>query len=235
MAKVFDLEVSSVEKLVLLALADHARDDGTGAYPSVERLVKKTSLSRRGVQTILRRLEDGSLIVPTGTVRGGRGSTVEYKITLDAGKGAPGALFTSSKVRTPRPKRAHLTAKKGAPGAPEPSGTIKEPSPANYLSPSAPQGGFDAFWKAYPLKQDKARAVRAWRKLKPEEYPAVLAGIERNRSNEQWQRDRGRYIPLPSTFLNGRRWEDELPTNGNPVPQPPPNIPTVRDIRPKER
>ena len=106
---------------------------------------------------------------------------------------------------------------------------------ASCSSPSAPQGGFDTFWKVYPRKQDKARAARAWRKLKPEEHPAVLAGIERARSSEQWQRDGGRYVPLPSTFLNGRRWEDELPTNGNPVPQPPPNIPTVRDIRPKER
>jgi len=28
--------------------------------------------------------------------------------------------------------------------------------------------------------------------------------------SESWNRDGGRYIPHPSTWLNGRRWEDEL-------------------------
>jgi hypothetical protein len=29
------------------------------------------------------------------------------------------------------------------------------------------------------------------------------------RQSAQWQRDDGQFIPHPSTWLNGRRWEDE--------------------------
>jgi len=44
---------ASTAKFVLLALADHANDEGRGAYPSLDRLAKKTSLSRRTVQRAL--------------------------------------------------------------------------------------------------------------------------------------------------------------------------------------
>lgn len=125
MAAVFELEISPNEKLTLLALADHARDDGTGCYPSIETLARKTSQKRRGVQGIMRRLEKLRLIEPTGHVRGGRGMATEYRITLE--KGAQGALFCPEKGRTGQQERAHLNAQKGAPGAPQPSLTILEP------------------------------------------------------------------------------------------------------------
>ena len=43
--------------LVLLAIADHCHDDGDGAYPSINTLAKKTRLTRRNVQLLLRKLE----------------------------------------------------------------------------------------------------------------------------------------------------------------------------------
>ena len=42
--------------LVLLAIADYARDDGTGAWPSIERLAAKARLSERNIRYIVRRL-----------------------------------------------------------------------------------------------------------------------------------------------------------------------------------
>ena len=71
---------------------------------------------------------------------------------------------------------------------------------------------FDTFWEAYPKKADKQKALKAWQKLKPdkETLNAILAAVERHKqSDKQWQRDDGQYIPYPSTFLNGRRWEDK--------------------------
>lgn len=53
--------------LLLLAIADYAKDDGTGAWPSIETLAKKTRMGRRNVQKLLRKLEDeGELIVYQG-------------------------------------------------------------------------------------------------------------------------------------------------------------------------
>ncbi len=45
------------ELLTLLAIADCAHDDGTQAYPSIAHLAKKTRLTERNVQLILKKLE----------------------------------------------------------------------------------------------------------------------------------------------------------------------------------
>jgi hypothetical protein len=41
---------ASTAKLILLAMADHANDEGEGAYPSIERLCKKTALSAQTIR-----------------------------------------------------------------------------------------------------------------------------------------------------------------------------------------
>jgi hypothetical protein len=70
------------EKLVLLALADHAHDDGTSAKPGVAYLAWKTDLSERTVQRSLKYLEDVGLIAPTAHEKGGRGCCTEYTLYL---------------------------------------------------------------------------------------------------------------------------------------------------------
>ena len=68
--------------------------------------------------------------------------------------------------------------------------------------------GFDKFWKAYPNKKDKQKAVKAWNKYKPD-IVDVLKALVKQSVSEQWKKDNGQYIPLPTTWLNGARWEDE--------------------------
>ena len=106
MGSVFELDIASTWKLVLLAMADHARDDGTGCYPSVELLAKKTSQSRRGVQKILRLLEDAGLIAASKVSRGGPRHSTEYKLTLHNRE--PRSLFASTQPRTPVPETANI-------------------------------------------------------------------------------------------------------------------------------
>lgn len=71
---------------------------------------------------------------------------------------------------------------------------------------------FTVFWQAYPKKVAKGAAERAWRKIKPsaELLQEMLAAIERGKVSKQWNKDNGQYIPNPSTWLNQKRWEDEL-------------------------
>ena len=71
---------------------------------------------------------------------------------------------------------------------------------------------FEAFWKTYPLKVAKQDAKKAWKKLKAAELPALFKGLEAWKQSEQWTKEGGQYIPHASTFLNGRRWEDEVPS-----------------------
>jgi hypothetical protein len=126
MARVFEMDLPPMEKLVLLAMADHARDDGTGCYPSVSRLAKKTSLSERGVQKVIRRLESEHFLASKGKSKGGRGVTVEYDLRLE--KGEPGSGFQRQNGEPGASKRVNLSAEKGEPGSPESSGNIlREP------------------------------------------------------------------------------------------------------------
>jgi hypothetical protein len=80
-------------------------------------------------------------------------------------------------------------------------------------NPSLEGNGFDVFWEEYPRKVSKAEAWKAWKKIKPAEVPKILAGLRVWKQTEQWNRDGGRFVPYPSTFLNKRRWdiEDEQP------------------------
>ena len=75
--------------------------------------------------------------------------------------------------------------------------------------------GFDKFWEAYPNKKDKQKAIKAWVKQQPN-IVDVLKAIVVQKNSEQWQKDNGRFIPLPTTWLNGARWEDDL---GNKEPK----------------
>ena len=67
---------------------------------------------------------------------------------------------------------------------------------------------FESFWQAFPRKVAKPDAEKAWKKVSPEELPALMAGLSRAVASDQWRSDGGKYIPYPATWLNKRRWED---------------------------
>lgn len=79
---------------------------------------------------------------------------------------------------------------------------------------------FSAFWKFYPRGENKQRAVRAWDKLKPDDALIAVMGraLARQKASPDWQRGIG--IPHASTWLNGRRWEDEQRKLPQLPPQP---------------
>lgn len=87
------------------------------------------------------------------------------------------------------------------------------------IPPISPKGKtdcsdlFNQFWAAYPKHIAKQSAVKAFEKLKPDEklLEAMLKAIELQKESKQWEKDGGAFIPYPATWLNQRRWEDELP------------------------
>lgn len=70
---------------------------------------------------------------------------------------------------------------------------------------------FQRFWEAYPRKSNKATAAKAWAKLKPdaELVDRILSAISWQKTQDQWVRDDGRFIPHPATWLNAKGWENE--------------------------
>ena len=69
---------------------------------------------------------------------------------------------------------------------------------------------FDSFWDAYGYKKQKQAAVKAWKKMTEQEQLEALKSAPLHKSGY----DTNTYRPLPATWLNGKRWEDEeLPKN----------------------
>ena len=75
---------------------------------------------------------------------------------------------------------------------------------------------FERFWSAYPRKVAKQIAMRAFEKIDPDEalVETMIAAIGKWKLTDQWIKDGGQFIPNPGTWLNQRRWEDELPKAG---------------------
>lgn len=77
--------------------------------------------------------------------------------------------------------------------------------------PTPPKGeAFDRFWAAYPKKTGKQAAYKAFVKIKGVSVETMIKAVEYQRSTEQWQKENGRFIPNPATWLNQGRWEDEV-------------------------
>lgn len=161
--------VTSTEKLVLLALADHA-DDAGRCWPSVARMEEMTALSERSIRKAIQTLEEkGALSTDRGV---GRGNSSKYILKLDSsvdastpqkvqdshllpdtGKGAPRAEkvhVVPEKVQNLHEKVHHVH-----PNHQEPSRTVKEPP----VIPRAPRGTrLPADWQPSSADRDFARS-----------------------------------------------------------------------------
>jgi hypothetical protein len=87
------------------------------------------------------------------------------------------------------------------------------------------------FWKVYPLKRDKGKAARAWRKVAQNVgADAIIAGAKAYRDDAN--RVDG-YTKYPATWLNAAGWEDEdsLPARYDPRLIPAPRQQSPEEIR----
>lgn len=192
--------------LMLLAIADFADDDGN-AYPSVQTLAKKCRMKPRNTTAILTAIrKSGELEVRQNA---GPHGTNRYRIVLP---------LQSPQERAGVQKRAGAQIHAAPPAetcrfplqdsADEPSVNHQEPSTAlDARKRSNAALEFSQFWDAYPKKVAKANAQKAWERQKPD-LAEVLKAVECCKASDQWRQEQ--YIPHPATWINGRRWEDEL-------------------------
>lgn len=77
---------------------------------------------------------------------------------------------------------------------------------------------FLKFWDEYPRKTGKGAAFRVWLRMRPskKERADISSALKWQKQSVQWNNGGyGKFIPLPATYLNQRRWEDEPETNNN--------------------
>lgn len=97
--------------------------------------------------------------------------------------------------------------------APAPSSTVpislegkhsSKPSKRSTMDDS----DFEEFYAAYPRKEGRGQAVKAFRTARKKAPPeTILSGLKKQLPGMR-ERDR-QFIPLPATWLNGERWLDD--------------------------
>ena len=83
-------------------------------------------------------------------------------------------------------------------------------TPINTIPSNTYSAEFESFWLCYPKRIGKGKAFESWKKLKPP-LQTCIEQIEAMKKCEDWTKEGGKFIPLPTTWLNGRRWDDDKP------------------------
>lgn len=79
---------------------------------------------------------------------------------------------------------------------------------------------FETFWSAYPKKEGKKDAESAWAKVNVP-LAQILAAVTAKAKSDDWIKAKGQFVPLPATYLRGKRWEDEGITLPEQIPAGP--------------
>ncbi len=99
---------------------------------------------------------------------------------------------------------------------------------SNKIEPQTEFSLFDYFWNIYPRKQKKKDAEKIWKKNKYEQIATLIFDNVKERIKNEWATKEKEFIPLPSTYLNGERWNDEI-INGSMTNNRPHNGLTVSE------
>jgi hypothetical protein len=216
---------------VLLYIADKCNDDGTGAYPGIDSIAAYARVSERSAQRSLRALQAMGEV--TIEFKAGPHQVNRYIVnaknltqnpsirdTLAASRG--GAKNVTTTKTSWCQKRHHRgDGNVTSSGDTSVTQTVSEPSTEPSIPPYSPPGeetdsiyseDFEKFWSAYPRKTKKGYAWKSWQKIKSPRAPLseIVASVELHKQSKDWLKDDGEYIPHPSTWLNGRCWEDDV-------------------------
>lgn len=138
--------------------------------------------------------------------------TVENRRMVREEKVRKSSRLRQSRFRKRLKNRNVTSSSPSTPSTPSTAVTPSTTEREEERTPLPPQSGFDQFWRNYPRKVAKKAALKAWGKLDPSNGLAeqILSALMLQASSESWTRDNGQFIPYPATWLNGRRWEDEV-------------------------
>lgn len=182
------------ELLLLLAIADFADEQGT-AFPAISTLAEKCRIQPRRVRYILRTLERSGEL----SIKQNKGPPPKfpnlYKITLPDG-GLHSTAGVHSKVQ-----RAALEGMRGLHcSATKPSLTVS----------NHPTVGFERFWRIYPDKRkgSKSACFRLWQDEGLDaSVEQIISHVLVMRTNADWVKEDGEYVPAPLTYLRQQRWD----------------------------
>lgn len=216
------LSLPDRELKVFLTLKSFAWNKKRDCFPSINSIAQISGKKRRQVSEILALLEKKGLI----RIEHNNGEVSIYYIInkyLEPGANSTGCHEPLGATSPP----THAEIRTGTHAEIRTGSNIRETRKENKLKSSCSNAqNFDKFWEAYPKKQGKRDALKAWAKIKESDVDKILVDIgNRLRMDVQWKDKQ--YIPLPATYLRGERWNDEIVVAQAPTQkvQPKPNEP----------
>ena len=195
-----DQRLNALEKILLAEI--NSLNGGSGCYASNQYLADFCQCSPRTISTALTKLSELGYI----------------KIKIVDGNSR--YIKTLAKIAWGVEKIARGGRKNCEGGTQKLQGVLnnKDEKYKGIITPLYPPTGenapendfFTEFWKAYPKKVDKKGAERSFNKIKGIDklMPQIMEALEKQKRSEQWQREGGRFIPNPTTWLNQERWND---------------------------
>lgn len=198
------------------ALLETYCNENGDAWPSIDTLVRETQLSDQTVRNLTAKLIEKKWITRTKRLnRFGVHAGYTYhlpnhiKPRTNEGQSSAKVLPKFSQNTTqdvpPEVSTRYIQGKDQENNPPLP------PKPRNYTDTN-PAPGFAEFYAAYPRKEKRPSAIRAWNKIAPDPdtQRAMIATVEQRKQSNGWRKNNGQYVPLPATWLNDRCWEDQL-------------------------
>ena len=198
-----------LRKLVLIKLADNANDMGE-CWPSYQHIADQCEIGRSTVKVHIRELEKSGLLRREFRRKGELNQSNVFHLALEGG--AAPALGGGAADNPPGAGDNPGGGAGAAPRTSHSSEPVKEPVKPK-VADAQDSVAFDRFWALYPRKVGKSAAEKAWAKIKvtADLFDLMAKALAAWAVSTDWTKDGGQFIPHASTWLNGKRWEDELP------------------------
>lgn len=221
----WDLPVK--QKITLLMLANRVNSDTGRCFPSISNLAQDCGMSETSVKEAIRSLKEAGILLTHERRIEGVSLTNEYE-------------FDFTKFPPPRRNTPHPPAQYAPPPRRNTPPNLEE-EPISEPDKGSQEGFFDQvedaekpkddrfgeFWASYPAcprKTGKPQAHQAWARImagKAKDIPktdpeVIIAAVKRFAASGADPQ----FIPLPTTWLNGARWDQFPPTVPSQGPRP---------------
>jgi hypothetical protein len=206
----------AMQKIVLLMMANRTNHETGECHPSLDLLAKECGMEKRSVINQISKLEALGL-VSVSRIKRENGMNCVNKYWLNLSKGSERDSLGSERDSLGSERDSLGGSERDSP-KPVTLEPVIEPIKTllrkNAKTPaSETENGFDKFWAIYPKRKSKEDAFKAWNKLNPDEQlqqTIIDAVVLAKTQDFDWAKDGGKFIPYPATYLNGKRWQDEI-------------------------
>ena len=184
--------LSPTKKFILVILCNYADEDGS-CYPSYKHIAKICGLGTiKSVRGAIKEFEEkGILRIVHRKKEDGGFTSNRYFINFDP-------LY-------PQDTRGHMDYNLVS----QRYNNTKKETKTLYTE------SFNTFWKLYPRKVAKKTAFNIFRRLSEKDIDKILDHLTEHKAS--FNSLDIKFVPFPSTWLNGERWNDDIKDTGRSI------------------